>query len=85
MVESVVTTMPHKSIGHIQEIMAKNNIKSVPVVDGDDEVKWIITSTDILEDHNKASPISTVIYTKVYTIPTYSDVTIAARIVPKSD
>jgi len=38
-VESVVTTLPHKSIGHIQEIMAKNNIKSVPVVDGDDEVK----------------------------------------------
>ena len=79
MVESVVTTMPHKSIGHAQEIMAKNNIKSVPVVDGDKEVKGIITSTDLLEDHNEASPISTVMHTKVYSIPAYSDVTIAAR------
>jgi acetoin utilization protein AcuB len=79
MVESVVTTMPHKSIGHAQSIMAKNNIKSLPVVDGDQEVKGIITSTDMLEDHNEASPVSTVMHTKVYSIPAYSDVAIAAR------
>lgn len=79
MVESVVTTMPHKSIGHAQSIMTKNNIKSVPVVDGDNEVKGIITSTDMLEDHNEASPVSSVMNTKVYSIPAYSDVAIAAR------
>lgn len=79
MVKSVVTTMPHKSIGHAQSIMAKNNIKSVPVVDGDQAIKGIITSTDLLEDHNEASPVSKVMSTKVYTIPAYSDVAIAAR------
>ena len=79
MVESVVTTMPHKSIGHAQSIMTKNNIKSVPVVNGDLEIKGIITSTDLLDDHSEASPVSTVMSTKVYTIPPYSDVTIAAR------
>ena len=79
MVKSVVTTMPHKSIGHAQSIMSKNNIKSVPVVDGDNEIKGIITSTDLLEDHSNSSPVSTVMHTKVYTIPAYSDVTIAAR------
>jgi len=79
MVESVVTTMPHKSIGHAQSIMTKNKIKSVPVVNGDQEIKGIITSTDLLDDLSEASPVSTVMSTKVYTIPPYSDVTIAAR------
>jgi CBS domain-containing protein len=71
--------MPHKSIGHAQSIMAKNKIKSVPVVDAEKEIKGIITSTDLLEDHNEASPVSTVMKTKVYTIPAYTDVAIAAR------
>ena len=79
MVESVVTTMPHKSIGHVQSIMTKNKIKSVPVVNGDLEIKGIVTSTDLLDDHSEASPVSTVMSTRVYTIPPYSDVTIAAR------
>jgi CBS domain-containing protein len=79
MVKSVVTTLPHKSIGHVQSIMAKNNIKSVPVVDGENHIKGIVTSTDLLEDLNEASPVSTVMQIKVFTIPPYSDVTIAAR------
>jgi len=79
MVESVVTTMPHKSIGHAQSIMTKNKIKSVPVVNGDLEIKGIITSTDLLDNLSEASPVSTVMSTRVYTIPPYSDVTIAAR------
>ncbi|HKK39215.1 MAG TPA: CBS domain-containing protein [Cryomorphaceae bacterium] len=79
MVSSVITTMPHKSIGHVQSIMTKNNIKSVPVINGDMEIKGIVTSTDLLEDHSEASPVSKVMSTKVFTIPAYSDVTIAAR------
>ncbi|WP_299336352.1 CBS domain-containing protein [uncultured Psychroserpens sp.] len=80
MVASVITTMPHKTVGHAQSIMAKNNIKSIPVVDNKKAVKGIITSTDLLENLSEATPVSHVMTKKVYTIPPYSDVHIAARI-----
>ena len=35
MVENVVTTQPHKSIGHVKDIMRKNGISSVPIVNSD--------------------------------------------------
>ena len=79
MVKSVITTMPYKTIGHAQSIMTKNKIKSVPVVDGEMEIKGIITATDLLDDFSDATPISKVMTTKVYTIPAYSNVNIAAR------
>lgn len=80
MVESVITTMPHKTVGHAQSIMSKNNIKSLPIVDGEMNVKGIITSTDILDDVQETTPISHVMTKRIYTIPAYSDVHIAARV-----
>jgi len=80
MVKSVITTLPHKTIGHAQSIMAKNKIKSIPIVDGDLGVRGILTSSDILKDISKTTPISDVMTTKVYTIPPYSDIHIAARV-----
>lgn len=80
MVKSVITTMPHKTVGHAQSIMTKNKIKSIPVVDGDKNIKGIITATDMLDDLSEATPVSHVMSTKVYTIPPYSDVHIAARL-----
>jgi CBS domain-containing protein len=79
MAKSVITTMPHKSVGHAQSIMAKNKIKSVPVVDSEMNVKGIITATDMLKDISENTPLSHVMATRVYTIPAYSDVNIAAR------
>lgn len=85
MVKSVITTMPHKSIGHAQSIMARNNIKSLPIVDGDKNVKGIITSSDILKDISETTPVSHVMTTRVYTIPAYSDVHVAARVMRNHD
>lgn len=79
MVKSVITTMPHKTIGHAQSIMTKNKIKSIPVVDSDMEIKGIITATDLLDDFSEATPINKLMTTKVYTVPAYSNVNIAAR------
>jgi len=80
MVESVITTMPHKSVGHAQSIMVNNKIKSIPVVDGDKNIKGIITATDMLDDLSETTPVSNVMSTKVYTIPPYADVHVAARL-----
>lgn len=80
MVKSVITTMPHKSVGHAHSIMTKNSIKSIPIVNNEMEVEGIITSTDLLEDISENTPLSHVMTKNVYTIPSYSDVHIAARI-----
>lgn len=79
MVKSVITTMPHKTVGHAQSIMTKNKIKSIPVIDSDLNIKGIITATDMLKDISERTPLSHVMTTSVYTIPAYSDVHIAAR------
>lgn len=80
MISSVVTSMPHKSIGHAREIMIRNKIKSLPIVNSEHEVAGIVTSTDTLQDISDTTPISKVMTTKVYTVPLYGDVHIAARI-----
>ena len=80
MVKSVVTTRPHKSVGHVKDIMKTNNIQSVPVVGDEDEVLGIITASDMLEDTSDNTPVSHVMTKKVYNVPLYSDVHIAARV-----
>ncbi len=85
MIKSVITTMPHKSVGHARSIMTKNKIKSVPVVDSEMNIKGIITASDMLKDLSEATPVSHVMTTKVYTIPAYSDVNIAARVMRNHD
>lgn len=80
MVESVITTMPHKTVGHAQKIMSENNIKSIPVVDSDWNLLGIITATDMLKDFSETTQLREVMTTKVYTVPAYADVHIAARV-----
>ena len=80
MVKSVVTTRPHKSVGHVKDIMKTNGIQSVPVVGEDDQVLGIITATDMLEDTSDNTPVSNVMTKNVYSVPLYSDVHIAARV-----
>lgn len=80
MVKSVVTTRPHKSVGHVKDIMKTNGIQSVPVVGEDDQVLGIVTSTDMLEDTSDNTPVSHVMTKNVYNVPLYSDVHIAARV-----
>ena len=50
MVSPVITTRPHKSVEHVRNIMKKNGVNSVPIVDGDNQLEGIVSSTDMLED-----------------------------------
>jgi CBS domain-containing protein len=83
MTKQVVTTFPHKSIGHVKDIMRKNGISSVPVVNSDNEPVGIVTSNDFREDVNDGSPVSTILPEHVYSVPAYNDVSIAAKIMRK--
>ena len=78
--KSVVTTVPHKSLGHVRDIMANNHISSVPVVNSENEVVGIITTSDLAKGHDEGTPVSKIMPAQVFSVPAYSDVHIAARI-----
>jgi CBS domain-containing protein len=80
MVKNVVTTLPHKSIGHVKDIMRKNGISSVPVVNSSNEPVGIVTSNDFRKEVKDTSPVSTVLPEHVYTVPAYNDVSVAAKV-----
>lgn len=77
---TVVTAEPHQSVEHIRQLMERNNISSVPVVDSDGKPVGIISATDLAHDLKAGSPISSVMTEKVYVVPKYEDVSIAARV-----
>ena len=80
MSRSVVTTEPHKSIDHVRGIMERNKIGAVPVVNSDGEPVGIVSAADLVPELNGSSPISKLMTDKVYTVPQYDDVSIAARV-----
>ena len=80
MTTRVVTAQPHMSVEHIQGMLRKNKVGAIPVVNGNNEPIGIVSATDLTADLKPASPISSVMSTKVYTVPQYDDVSIAARV-----
>ena len=80
MTESVVTAEPHQSVEHVRKMLDKNGISAVPVVDTEQRPIGIISSTDLAQDVKGGAPISSIMTDKVYTVPQYDDVSIAARV-----
>ena len=80
MTESVIVTEPHKSIDHVQDMMERNKIGAIPVVDHDGQPVGIVSATDLIPGLNGDLPVSTIMTEKVYTIPKYDDVSVAARL-----
>ncbi len=83
MVKQVITTQPHKSIEHVQDIMRKNSISAVPVVDSDYQPVGIITSTDLTKGHRPGTPVSKLLPPHVYQVPAYNDISVAAKVMRK--
>lgn len=77
---SVVTTEPHKSVDHARAKMDKGKLGAIPVVNTEGEPVGIVTSTDLISEPNGSSPVSSIMSEKVYTVPQYEDVSIAARV-----
>lgn len=80
MSESVVTAEPHQSVEHVRQILDRNSISSVPVVDSEGQPVGVVSATDLAHDLKAGSPISKIMTEKVYVVPKYEDVSIAARI-----
>jgi CBS domain-containing protein len=77
---SVVTTEPHRSIEHVRRMLRRNRIGAIPVVDHEGEPVGIVSTTDLADDHKDRSPVSSIMTRKVYTVPQYDDVSVAARV-----
>ena len=80
MITNVVTTVPHKSIHHVKYIMKTKKIHSIPIVNTEGEPVGIVTAKDLIKNVKEETPISQIMTTNIYTVPQYSDVYIAARI-----
>lgn len=80
MVEQVMTTTPHQTVEHVRHVMRDNSVSCMPVVDSDDQPVGMVTSTDLLKDYPDGKPISQIMGEKVFTVPRYGDVSLAARI-----
>lgn len=83
MAKRVVTATPHQTAAHIRELLSKKKINVVPVVGPEKEVLGIISSADLLNGIPDGKPIGQFMTTKVYTIPKYNDVELAARMMRK--
>lgn len=84
MSHSVLTTVPHKSIEHVRQMMSRNNIQSVPVVNTDNEPIGIVTTSDLMEGNLKeGTPISKVMTESVRTIQKYAGIQDAAHLMIK--
>lgn len=80
MMSPVMTATPHQTMGHLKEVMRDNKASCMPVVNAENEAVGIITASDMLKDYADASPVSAHMSEKVYTVPQYNDVSMAARI-----
>ena len=80
MTESVIVAEPHHSIEHVRKMLEKNSISAVPVVNTDKHPVGIVSQTDLVQDLKPGAPISSVMTEKVYVVPKYEEVSIAARV-----
>lgn len=76
----VVTTQPHKSVSHVREILESHHIGAVPVVDTEGHPVGIVSATDLAAELPAGAPVSGLMSEKVYTVPQYDDVSVAARV-----
>jgi CBS domain-containing protein len=81
MAQQVVTAEPHQTVEHVRKMIDRNKISAVPVLDPEGRPVGIVSLTDLnAPDINDGSPVSQVMTEKVYTVPLYEKVSIAARV-----
>ena len=80
MTETVITTEPHVPIQRVRSVLELNKIGAVPVVDSDNRPVGIVSAADLVADTNPGAPVSSIMTEKIYSVPQYDDVSVAARI-----
>ena len=80
MVSPVMTTTAKQSFGHVKKVLSEHHASCMPVVDDEDHPVGMVTASDFLVDRSDDTRVSEFMTDKVLTVPKYSDVSLAARI-----
>jgi CBS domain-containing protein len=80
MTESVITVEPDATIDRVRRILQRNKVGALPVVGPDGQPVGIVSATDLVTSLEGDSRVSAIMTEKVYTVPKYDDVSVAARI-----
>ena len=80
MTTRVMMATPHQTAGHVRKVIREHGVSAMPVVGPDGEAVGVVTSTDLLDEHGDATPISTFMSRTVYTVPRYDQPHVAARV-----
>ena len=80
MMQKVTTASPDETVGEARATMLKDNFHALPVVDEAGHPVAIVTSNDLLEDVADEMLLRDTVAHKVYTVPRYDGVHIAARL-----
>ena len=79
MTNNVITAQAHQTVGQIKGKMTNRSLSNVPVISADNTPIGVVSSTDLLAAEKEGTPISNIMTEKVYTVPEYEDVSVAAR------
>jgi CBS domain-containing protein len=79
MAVDVIVAKPAEAVGTIQDLMHAHNIHSLPIVDDENHLVGVITSTDLVPGFSQTIPVSRIMSTEVHTLSPVDDVSTAAR------
>ena len=80
MVHEVKTATPRDSVSEARTAMLEGGFHALPVVDHAGTPVGVVTSSDLLEDVADEMLLEDIVGGKVYTVPRYDGVHIAARL-----
>ena len=83
MTEKLITLEPHHSVAHAMKIFKKNRINILPVV-SHGELIGVIAPSDLLKAKSEKSPVSSFMTTDIITVPPYSNIELAAKMMKKN-
>jgi CBS domain-containing protein len=79
MTRSVITVTRHQTVGHVQDLMSKHGIHAIPVVNADGAPVGVVTTTTLIDGPAAETLLGKVMNREVYSIPEYSGLHLAAR------
>ena len=83
MAKRVISAQPHHSVDHVRGIFERNRIHALPILGPEGEARGIVTTADAARKLKGDSPVRRIMTERVYCVPAYNDVSVAARMMRK--
>jgi CBS domain-containing protein len=81
MIPDVIVATPYDTVVGLREVMVDEGVHAIPIVDAEYMPLGILTSSDLMRDVSPTTLVCEVMTTApVFTVPKYSDIHVAARV-----